>query len=150
MVDELLPAPAELTVGPHLGAIAAQAEQADQTRSIDSSVMADLKASEVVRLAASPEIGGPGASIQQIGRELEATAGVCTSTAWVLWNHLAVFHLFVGCLGPDHRAILRSIGRSTSPGSADRTAGAAWRQSAANERASTLSWARTMPMPLST
>lgn len=45
----------------------------------------------------------------QIGRELEAVAGACTNTAWVLWNHLAVFHLFVGCLGPDHRPLLRAV-----------------------------------------
>ena len=48
-----------------------------------------------MRLSASTSIGGEQASVLQIGRELEAVAARCTSTAWVLWNHLAVFHLLL-------------------------------------------------------
>jgi alkylation response protein AidB-like acyl-CoA dehydrogenase len=92
-----------------LAAIADQAPSADRTRTIDPAVVAALKANDVVRTAASAEIGGTEASILQIGRELEAVSSACTSTAWVLWNHLAVFHLFVGCLGPDYEDMLREI-----------------------------------------
>lgn len=96
------------TVDSLLPAIAAQAEQADRTRSLDSDLVAAIKASDVMKLAATAEIGGREASIQ-IGRELEAVAANCTSTAWTLWNHLAVFHLFVGTLGPDHQKLLTNI-----------------------------------------
>ena len=63
----------------------------------------------MMRLSASRTIGGNEASVLQIGRELEAVSARCTSTAWVLWNHLAVFHLFVGTLGPDHKAMIDGI-----------------------------------------
>jgi 3-hydroxy-9,10-secoandrosta-1,3,5(10)-triene-9,17-dione monooxygenase len=92
-----------------LPGIAAQAEQADSTRRIDADLIAALKASDVMRLAGAREIGGLEASILQIGRALEAIAANCTSTAWVLWNHLAVFHLFAGTLGPDHAELLTGI-----------------------------------------
>ena len=97
------------TTTPLLSAIAAQASQADATRSIDGDLIASLKASDVMKLAATHNIGGTEASVLQIGRELEAISANCTSTAWTMWNHLAVFHLFVGCLGPDHQDLLHEI-----------------------------------------
>ncbi|MEL7158471.1 MAG: acyl-CoA dehydrogenase family protein [Actinomycetota bacterium] len=107
-VDELLATPGDVAVTPLLPAMAANAEHADRTRTIADEVIGPLKASPVVRMAASPSLGGEGATVTQIGRELEAVAAACTSTAWVLWNHLSVFHLFVGCLGPGHADWLRS------------------------------------------
>lgn len=107
-VEELITVPEELMVGPFLTAMAANAEQADRTRTIADEVIQPLKESPVVRLAASANIGGEAASVAAIGRELEAVAAACTSTAWVLWNHLSVFHLVVGCLGPEHTDWLRS------------------------------------------
>ncbi len=92
-----------------LPAIGAQAARADQTRTVDPDVISALKASEVMKLAATSNIGGVEASILQIGRELEAISANCTSTAWTMWNHLAVFHLFVGALGPDHQDLLTGI-----------------------------------------
>ena len=96
-------------VDPLLPAIAAQAGAADRSRRLDPDLVAALKASPVMGLAASAELGGGEASVLQIGRELEAVAANCTSTAWVLWNHLAVFHLFVGTLGPVHHELLADI-----------------------------------------
>ena len=108
-LEELLgPRPA-LTVGPLLAAIADQAAEADRSRSVSPEVIAALKASDVVKLSASANIGGREASILQIGRELEAISAACTSTAWVMWNHLCVFHLVVGCLGPDHEDHLAAM-----------------------------------------
>ncbi len=92
-----------------LPAIADQADHADRTRSLDPDLVANLKAAPIMKLAATADIGGLEASILQIGRELEAVAANCTSTAWTLWNHLAVFHLFAGTLGPDHRDLLTAI-----------------------------------------
>ncbi|MDA3038618.1 MAG: acyl-CoA dehydrogenase family protein [Actinomycetota bacterium] len=106
--DFLYPEPVRV-VDPLLDAIAAQARQADDTRTIDPRLIAALKASDVLRLAASENLGGTEASILQIGRELEAVAARCTSTAWTLWNHLGVFHLYVGSLGPAHQDLLRGI-----------------------------------------
>lgn len=99
----------ELTVGPLLEAIGAQAARADATRSIDAEVIEALKASDVMRLAASANLGGRAASILEIGRELEAISAHCGSTAWTMWNHLAVFHLFAGSLGPAHHELLTHI-----------------------------------------
>lgn len=101
-VAELVPPAEGLAVAPLLEAMAAQATQADRTRSLAPELVAALKASDAVRLAASASLGGAEGSVLRIGRELEATASVCASTAWVLWNHLSVFHLFAGSLGPDH------------------------------------------------
>lgn len=97
------------TVDPLLPAIAAQADAADTTRLLDPGLIAALKASDVMKLTATAEIGGLGASMLQVGREFEAIAANCASTAWTMWNHLAVFHLFVGTLGPDHRDLLTSM-----------------------------------------
>jgi len=108
-VAAFLPDDIDRAVTPLLAQIAAQAEQADASRSIDPELIAALKASSVMGLAASPNLGGSGASVLQIGRELEAISANCTSTAWTMWNHLAVFHLFVGCLGPDNEDVLTGI-----------------------------------------
>lgn len=89
--------------------MADQAAQADRTRHIDPQLIADIKAGPVMKLAATKNIGGLEASILQIGRELEAVSANCASTAWTLWNHLAVFHLFVGTLGPHHQDMLAGI-----------------------------------------
>ncbi len=89
--------------------IAAQAAEADASRSVSPAVIAALKANDVMRMSASREIGGLAASTLDICRELEAVAGACASTAWCLWNHLVTFHLFCGLLGPDHADLLRSV-----------------------------------------
>ena len=94
---------------PLLAAMADQAMQADATRTIDRSLIDAIKRSDLMQLSATKDIGGLEASVLQIGRELEAVAANCTSTAWALWNHLAVFHLFVGTLGPDHAELLTDI-----------------------------------------
>ena len=60
-------------------------------------------------MAATPELGGLGSTIGDIARELEAVAAACGSTAWCLWNHLCVFHLYVGTLGPPNAELLASI-----------------------------------------
>ena len=62
-----------------------------------------------MEMAASAEIGGSGTSVGEIARELAAIAAACGSTAWCLWNHLSVFHLYVGALGPAHAELLASI-----------------------------------------
>ncbi len=104
-----VPDDVQRTVTPLLEAIAAQATNADRTRQIDPDLITALKDSDVMKLAASANIGGLEASVLQIGRELEAIAANCTSTAWTMWNHLAVFHLYVGCLGPEHQDLLTDI-----------------------------------------
>jgi 3-hydroxy-9,10-secoandrosta-1,3,5(10)-triene-9,17-dione monooxygenase len=108
-VSCLVPDGPTLTVAPLLTMIANQAAAADRTRRIDPALIAALKASDMMRLSASGEIGGLEASVLQIGRELEAVAANCTSTAWTMWNHLAVFHLFAGTLGPEQSHLLTGI-----------------------------------------
>lgn len=109
-VADFLPAPEDdLLVAPVLDLIEAQAEEADRTRRIDTAVIAALKGSDVMRLPATKELDGLEASIWSIGRELEAVSARCPSTAWTLWNHQAVFHLFAGALGPDHTAFLSDL-----------------------------------------
>lgn len=100
---------AGLLVAAHLDAIATQAVAADRSREIDPAVIAALKGSDVMRMSASAGIGGIECSVLHIGRELEAVAARCPNLAWTLWNHLCVFHLFVGCLGPGQRAFLQGI-----------------------------------------
>lgn len=89
--------------------IAAQAGEADRTRSVSDEVIAALKASPLMALSASREIGGSEASVATIADELAAVAAACGSTAWCLWNHLCVFHLYVSALGPANADLLRSI-----------------------------------------
>ena len=98
-----------LYVEPLLGAIAGQAAQADSTRSVAPEVIAALKTNDVMRMSASREIGGLESSITVMGRELEAVAAACTSTAWCLWNHLCVYHFFCGLLGPAQIDVLKDI-----------------------------------------
>lgn len=96
-------------VEPLLPMIAAQAAEADRTRSVSAAVIAAIKQTDLMRLTATAELGGLGESIVAIGRELEATTVACSSTAWCLWNHLCTFHLFCGLLGPAHSGFLRGI-----------------------------------------
>ncbi len=98
-----------LHVTPLLAAIAAQAGEADATRSVAPDVLAALKANPVMGMSASREIGGLESSIVNIGRELEAVAAACGSTAWCLWNHLCTFHFFCGLLGPAHADLLHEV-----------------------------------------
>lgn len=102
----------ELLTGPLLDAIAAQAAQADSTRSVAPEVIAALKANDVMRMSASRELGGLEASVTAMGRELEAVAAACGSTAWCLWNHLCVFHFYCGLLGPAQIDVLTSVTRN--------------------------------------
>ena len=67
-----------------LALIAAQAEDADLTRSISPEVIAALKASPVMSMSASREIGGLESSIADIADELSALAAACSSTAWCM------------------------------------------------------------------
>ena len=101
--------PNNLLVAPLLPLIAAQAAEADATRSVASAVIAALKSNDVMRMSAVSALGGLESSITAIGRELEAVAAACGSTGWCLWNHLCVFHFYCGLLGPAHLELLRSI-----------------------------------------
>jgi alkylation response protein AidB-like acyl-CoA dehydrogenase len=102
----------QLLVQPTLDALEAQAANADSTRTVASNVIENLRGSDVMRMAATKELGGVESSILAMGRELEAVAARCPSTAWCLWNHLAVFHLFVGTLGPEHQSFLQELVRN--------------------------------------
>src|SRR5215204_1457491 len=99
----------ELRCADLLPSIAEQAAEADRTRTVSPEVIAAIKASPLMAMAASVEIGGPGTSVGEIAKELAAVAAACGSTAWCLWNHLSVFHLYVGALGPAHADLLTSI-----------------------------------------
>jgi alkylation response protein AidB-like acyl-CoA dehydrogenase len=99
----------DLNIAPLLDAIAAQALQADATRSVAPEVIAAIKANPVMAMSASRELGGSEASVTAMGGELEATAAACGSTAWCLWNHLCVFHFYAGLLGPAQIDVLKSI-----------------------------------------
>ena len=101
-----------LRVRPLLAAIAAQAANADATRSVDAAVIAGIKANDVMRMSASREIGGLESSVVAIGQELDAVATACGSTAWCLWNHLCVFHFYCGLLGPKNADLLTNITQS--------------------------------------
>ncbi len=92
-----------------LDAIAAQAADADLSRSISAEVIKDIKATDVMRLSSSPELGGLNESIVCMANELRAVAACCSSTAWCLWNHLCTFHFFCGLLGPDNADLLSGI-----------------------------------------
>ena len=109
LLAELLPAPEGLVVSPFLEAIRDQAVAADRSRTIDPAAIGALKGSDLVAMAASASLGGAGASVGEIGQELRALASACPSTAWVMWNHLAVFHLFAGSLGPEHHGLLAGL-----------------------------------------
>jgi 3-hydroxy-9,10-secoandrosta-1,3,5(10)-triene-9,17-dione monooxygenase len=96
-------------MAPLLADIAAQASQADRTRSISSGLITAIKKNDIMRLSASREISGLEESIVAIANELRAIAPRCGSTAWCLWNHLCVFHYFAGMLGPANAALLAEI-----------------------------------------
>lgn len=96
-------------IAPLLGDIAAQASQADRTRSVSSEVIAAIKKNDIMRMSASREISGLEESIVSIANELRAIAPCCGSTAWCLWNHLCVFHYFAGALGPPKASFLADI-----------------------------------------
>jgi 4-hydroxyphenylacetate 3-monooxygenase len=93
---------------PLLDAIGSQAARADATRSVAPEVIAAIKQNDVMRMSATPEIGGLGESVVAMGNELRAIAAACTSTAWCVWNHLCVFHHFAALLGPRHADFLRA------------------------------------------
>ncbi len=88
---------------------AAHATEADRTRTVAAPVLDAIRASELLRLSASRELGGHEESVVQIAQELAALSAACASTAWCVWNHLCVFHLFCGALGPDHQALLADL-----------------------------------------
>ena len=98
-----------LQVTPLLAAIAEQAPSADQSRSVDATLLASIRKNDIMTFTAAKNIGGKDASCLQVGRELQAIAANCASTAWVLWNHLATFHLFAGLLGPGNSAFLKQL-----------------------------------------
>lgn len=112
-VEHFLPAPTDdLLLAPLLDAIDAQAADADRTRRIDPDVIAAVKANDFMRSTASPNIGGLGSTLHDVGRELGAVAARCPSLAWTLWNHVCVFHLFAGALGPEQADFLGDITRA--------------------------------------
>ena len=110
MATDVAP-PATLLCSPSLDAIAAQAAEADRSRSVDPDVIAATKRTDLMRLAAAEQLGGRAARVAAVADELEAVAGACGSTAWCLWNHLSVFHLYCGLLGPAHSGLLADIER---------------------------------------
>ncbi len=89
--------------------IAAQASEADASRSVAPGVINVIKQNEIMRFTAAESLGGLNESCLRVGHELEATAAACSSTAWCLWNHLCTFHLFCGLLGPDNAEFLRGV-----------------------------------------
>ena len=94
------PNESSLLVAPLLPMIAAQAAEADATRSVSSAVIAALKGNDVMRMSAVRAIGGLESSITAMGRELEAVAAACGSTAWCLWNHSASSTFTAGFSAP--------------------------------------------------
>lgn len=96
-------------VTPLLENIAAQAQSADSTRSISADIVAALKNNDVIKMGTSEELSGLGSSLVEIANDLSAIAPCCTSTAWVIWNHLCLSHHFCGLLGPAHSSFLESI-----------------------------------------
>src|SRR5262249_202208 len=93
-------------ITPLLGDIAAQAGEADRTRTIAPGVIAAIKKNDIMHMSACRELGGLEESIVAMANELRAIAPRCASTAWCLWNHLCVFHYFVGILGPANARFL--------------------------------------------
>jgi 4-hydroxyphenylacetate 3-monooxygenase len=96
-------------IAPLLSAIAAQALEADRTRTIAHDLIAAIKKNDIMRMSASREISGLEESIVAIANELRAIAPLCGSTAWCLWNHLCVFHHYAAALGPRNAAFLSGI-----------------------------------------
>jgi 3-hydroxy-9,10-secoandrosta-1,3,5(10)-triene-9,17-dione monooxygenase len=96
-------------IAPLLADIAAQASQADRTRSISAGVIGAIKKNDIMRMSATHQISGLEESNVAIANELRAIAPRCGSTAWCLWNHLCVFHYFAGMLGPGNAAFLAEL-----------------------------------------
>ncbi len=96
-------------ITPLLDQIAAQAEQADRTRTISSDVIAAIKQNDIMRYTASEEMGGVNGSYVATANELRAIAPRCTSTAWVVWNHLVLFHHFSALFGPKHLEFMAEL-----------------------------------------
>ncbi|OAI38988.1 hypothetical protein AYO38_08550 [bacterium SCGC AG-212-C10] len=94
---------------PFLTLIREQAANADSARTVDPAVIRAIKASDLIRATAVRSIGGVEASILDVASEMEAVAVACGSTAWCLWNHLCVFHLYCAQLGPDANEFLAGI-----------------------------------------
>jgi alkylation response protein AidB-like acyl-CoA dehydrogenase len=94
---------------PLLPAIAAQALEADRTRTVAPEVIAAIKKNDIMRMSASREIWGLEESVVAIANELRAIAPLCGSTAWCLWNHLCVFHHYAAALGPGNAGFLSRI-----------------------------------------
>ena len=92
-----------------LEVIAAQAPEADRSRSVSPEVIAGLRASPVMGMTAARSLGGSDASAVEVAGVLSDVVAACSSTAWCLWNHLSTFHLFCGLLGPDHAKQLCGI-----------------------------------------
>lgn len=105
----LAPQTATLRATELLPLISAQAAEADRTRTVSPEAISAIKASDLMVLSATKELGGLEESVAGIALELEAVAAACASTAWCLWNHLCVFHLFCGALGPAHADLLGRI-----------------------------------------
>lgn len=108
-VLDFVAVPPPVHVAEFLPAIAAQAVQADASRTVDGAVIAALKASPVMQLSAAKSIGGLEETITQLCWELAAVAAVDASLAWCLWNHLCVFHLYCSALGPSQERVLADI-----------------------------------------
>ncbi|MYK27117.1 MAG: hypothetical protein F4048_00360 [Gammaproteobacteria bacterium] len=98
-----------LLIEPLLPAIAAQAAEADASRSVSSEVIALIKDNPVMGMTASPELGGLDSTVTAVAQELAAVAACCSSTAWCLWNHLCTYHFFCALLGPEHSGLLSGI-----------------------------------------
>ncbi|MXW50076.1 MAG: hypothetical protein F4X81_18400 [Gammaproteobacteria bacterium] len=98
-----------LLIEPLLPAIAAQAAEADASRSVSDEVIALIKDNPVMGMTASPELGGLNSTVTAVAHELAAVAACCSSTAWCLWNHLCTYHFFCALLGPEHGGLLGGI-----------------------------------------
>ncbi|MGO9452492.1 MAG: acyl-CoA dehydrogenase family protein [Candidatus Binataceae bacterium] len=96
-------------IAPLLDDIAAQASQADRTRSVSPDVIVAIKKNDIMRMSATRAISGIEESVVAIANELRAIAPRCGSTAWCLWNHLCVFHHFAAVLGPAHAPFLSDL-----------------------------------------
>ena len=89
--------------------VAAQAVGADRSRRLDTKLTNALRESSIMGLTATAELGGTEATVVQCGEVLEAVTARCSSTGWVLMNHLGQFHLIAGLLGPEHQPMLRQL-----------------------------------------
>ena len=90
-----------------LSLIEKQANQADASRSISDELITAIKESDMLRLGTSVELGGKDETLVGIANELRTITPLCTSTAWVLWNHTVLLHHTCALLGPPHIDFLR-------------------------------------------